>query len=81
MEGRSIVSAGGNGSNINKLLLFLVSLLAGIVITGTSMVVRGDFLGRQSAEAVEERVNERMDRELGYIKDYLERIEDKLDRR
>jgi len=75
------VSAGGNGSNINKLLLFLVSLLAGIVITGTSMVVRGDFLGRQSAEAVEERVNERMDRELGYIKDYLERIEDKLDRR
>ena len=75
------MSAGGNGSNINKLLLFLVSLLAGIVITGTSMVVRGDFLGRQSAEAVEERVNERMDRELGYIKDYLERIEDKLDRR
>lgn len=44
-------------SNSNKLLLMAVSLLSGVVLTGTSMVVRGDFLGKREAQAVEQRLN------------------------
>jgi hypothetical protein len=68
-----------NNGNINKVLLVLVSMLLGVVLTGVSMVVRGDMLGKDAADAVEERVNERMDREFGYLKDILERIEDRMD--
>ena len=68
-----------NGRNTNQVLLVLFSILIGIVISGAGMVVRGDLLGKEAAQEVEQRVNRRMDRELGYIKAQLQRIEDKLD--
>lgn len=68
-------------STVNKVLLILVSVLAGITLTGMSMVVRGDMLGRQAAASVEKRLEKRMDREYLALRETLRRIEGKLDNR
>jgi len=42
---------------------FSISLfLAGILLSGSAMVVRGDFLGDKAAEEVEDRMEQRVDR-------------------
>ncbi len=72
--------AAENGT-INKVLLVLVSMLAGITFTGLGMVVRGDMLGKNAAEATEKRLEKRMDREYLALRETLRRIEGKLDER
>jgi hypothetical protein len=69
------------GNNINKVLLVLVSLLMGVAMTGVSMVVRGDALGKEAAAATEKRLEKRMDREYLALRETLRRIEGKLDER
>ena len=56
-------------------LQIVASALAGSVVTGIGMVVRGDFLGRSAANEVERRLNARMDREFKVIQHQLDRIE------
>lgn len=63
--------------------------LAGVVVTGLLMMVRGDFLGRRAAEETElrlssvieqteNRLNTRMDREMVGIYRELREIKDSL---
>lgn len=59
-------------------------LLAGVVLSGAAMLMRGDFLGRKAASEVESRLTARIDREmefitseLGAIKATLIRIEER----
>lgn len=72
------MSTNGNG-NVNRILLVLVSLLAGMVISGGGMMIRGDFLGQRAAKEVEQRLTERMNREYTVIREQLDRIERKVD--
>jgi hypothetical protein len=52
-----VVEKVGNGQ-VNKILLALCSLLLGMVLTGAFAVARGDYLGREAAEEVENRIKE-----------------------
>lgn len=74
-----------DGKN-QKLTFPALMLLVGVVLTGAGMAVRGDWLGTDAAEAVEERVNDRIDRAEERTKEMfdmvltqLEEIRDKLD--
>ena len=53
--------------------------MAGIVIAGFGGVVRGEWLGDRAAEAVEQRVNERADREIAEIRADLTYLRSRLD--
>lgn len=56
----------------------LTTFLLGCVATGALMLIRGDALGRKAADAVEARLNDRMDREFRTLQVQLNRIEGKL---
>ena len=49
-----------SNGNMVKFLIPLVFFLAGTVLTGSTMVLRGDFLGRVAAEEVEVRAGEKL---------------------
>ena len=53
--------------------------LAGLVVAGFGGVVRGDWLGGTAATAVEQRVNERADREIAEIRADLTYLRSRLD--
>lgn len=72
------MAANGNGT---KLGWGVALFLAGMVITGAGMVIRGDFLGSEAAEAVETRMTQRLDRELSYIRDQLREVKQLLRRK
>jgi hypothetical protein len=46
----------------STLLIIVVSVLSGIVVTGAGMTLRGDFLGEREAQAVEQRMDRRLER-------------------
>jgi len=59
---------------------FAISMfLAGLVVAGFAGVVRGDWLGSKHADAVEHRVNERVDREITEIRADLTYLRSRLD--
>ena len=74
-----------------KLVVFLIGLSTfffGIIVSGTGMLIRGDALGREAAMEVENRMIDRMDSEIRYVRDLLEdhsislrRIEAKIDQK
>lgn len=52
----------------------LALFLAGIVVSGAAMLLRGDFLGGKAAKDVESRLSVRIDREMALISSELEQI-------
>lgn len=58
----------------------LASCLAGCVGTGVLMLLRGDFLGSKAAAEAEDRLNNRMDRELQVVSSELQGIKGTLER-
>lgn len=56
----------------------LAFFLGGVVITGFSMMLRGDFLGAKAAADVEMRINVRLDREMGAIQSDLKEIKESI---
>lgn len=57
----------------------LALFLAGALLSGTLMMIRGDWLGREAASEVEMRLNKRIDRYERTLDRRLERIEEKID--
>jgi len=65
----------GNGHRGWGVALFL----AGALFAGTAGVIRGDWLGRDAAEEVKVEVTAAHDKDLGYMKEDMQRIEKKID--
>lgn len=70
-----------------KTILMVLGLLAGIVLTGAGMVLRGDWLGKDAATTVERNITERIDRieersheAYDHILEQLKEIRMKLDK-
>jgi hypothetical protein len=52
-------------------LLMVCSLLSGVVVAGGGMMIRGDIHGVEAANAVEQRVNARMDEKLDTMEEFF----------
>lgn len=70
----------GNGNKIVTVLLAICMFLSGVVVSGVGAVIRGDYLGREYANAAEARINARIDDTLDEINRRLKRLEDQADR-
>lgn len=57
----------------------LAAFLAGTLLSGGSMLVRGDYLGRAAASEVEDRLNKRIEEYAEAIHRDQDRIERQLD--
>jgi len=66
--------------NGNRVGWMVALVFIGIVTTGAGMAIRGDWLGSAQAQAVEKRVNVRIDNMEERTERRLERMEDKQDR-
>ena len=65
-----------NGNAKLVTILFAVCMfLAGVVVTGVAGVIRGDYIGRDAAHEVEERLNRRIDDTLVEINRRLDRLD------
>lgn len=60
--------------NSGKVAWALVFFLLGTVMTGASMVIRGDFLGNAEAREVEMRINDRLDYDNDQMKEDIREI-------
>ena len=66
--------AGNPNNNSTKRWFSISMLLIGIVLGGFSGILRGDWLGREAAKAVEQRVEQRMQERFGALKEDIEEI-------
>jgi hypothetical protein len=56
---------------------FAISMfLAGCLFTGTGMAIRGDYLGGVHAERVQEVLEDRLEREVSYIREAIDELKE-----
>ena len=56
---------------------FAISMfLAGCLLTGSGMVIRGDLLGDVAAKDVKAAIEDRLDREVTFIRESIDEIKD-----